>query len=396
MGQICVGVDTGKSRHQAAAYDVEGATWVGQLSFAVGRTGFDQFSAFLRGLAPTPGEVLVGLEATGHYHLTLAEYLTNAGYQVVLLDPYRAAQFRRSEGHKAKTDRIDARALARFLTLQPARTVIHPDTQLVALRELTRFRADLVRDRSSALNRLRATLDLAFPELLSVFRLLGKPTVLTLLLSHPTAAAVAAADRGELLAVVRGTSHAHLGERSVDALVAAAETSVALCHGQAALGLKVQALARQVLALNAEVAAVEQSIEQEFNQLGFTARQFPVGTAVSLAALIAEAGNVRRFPTAKQFVAHFGWCPVDVQSGHYQRAHPRLSRAGNRYIRRLIWMLAVSAVRYPGLYRTYLDRRTAVGKNKMHSLVAIGRKLLSTVYAILKTGRPFDPAYAPG
>jgi len=57
-------------------------------------------------------------------------------------------------------------------------------------------------------------------------------------------------------------------------------------------------------------------------------------------------------------------------------------------------MLAVSAVRYPGLYRTYLDRRTADGKNKMHSLVAIGRKLLSTVYAILKTGRPFDPAYA--
>jgi transposase len=104
---------------------------------------------------------------------------------------------------------------------------------------------------------------------------------------------------------------------------------------------------------------------------------------------------VRRFPTAKQFVAHFGWCPVDVQSGQYQRAHPRLSRAGNRYIRRLIWMLAVSAIRYPGRYRDYLDRRTNERKNKMHSLVAIGRKLLSTIYAILKTGRPFDPAYSP-
>ena len=93
-------------------------------------------------------------------------------------------------------------------------------------------------------------------------------------------------------------------------------------------------------------------------------------------------------------MAHFGWCPADVQGGQYQRSHPRLSRAGNRYVRRLIWMLAVAAVRYPGPYRAYLDRRTAAGKSKMHSLVAIGRKLLSTVYAILKTGRPFDCSYA--
>jgi hypothetical protein len=44
------------------------------------------------------------------------------------------------------------------------------------------------------LNRLRGVLDLVFPELLGIFRLLGKPTVLTVLLSYPTAAALAAAD----------------------------------------------------------------------------------------------------------------------------------------------------------------------------------------------------------
>jgi transposase len=219
--------------------------------------------------------------------------------------------------------------------------------------------------------------------------------VLTLLLRYPTATAVAAADRDELLDLVRHMSHAHLGERCVDALVAAARTSVALRQGQSALAVKVQTLARHVLALNDEIAELEQAIEREFAQLGYTPDHFPIGTAVSLATLIAEAGNVRRFPSAKQFVAHFGWCPADSQSGQYQRAHPRLSRAGNRHIRRLIWMLAVTAVRYPGVYRTYLDRRTADGKNKMHSLVAIGRKLLSTIYAILKTGRPFDPAYSP-
>ena len=104
---------------------------------------------------------------------------------------------------------------------------------------------------------------------------------------------------------------------------------------------------------------------------------------------------MRRFPTAKHFLAHFGWCPRDTQSGQYRAAHPRLSKAGNRHVRRLIWMLAVSAVRHPGPYRAYFDERTAMGKNKMHSLVTIGRKLLATTYAILNTGRPYDRAYDP-
>ena len=58
-------------------------------------------------------------------------------------------------------------------------------------------------------------------------------------------------------------------------------------------------------------------------------------------------------------------------------------------------MLALAAVRWPGPYRAYRDRRTAAGKHKMHTLVAIGRKLLTAVYAILKTGRPYDVAYGP-
>ena len=119
----------------------------------------------------------------------------------------------------------------------------------------------------------------------------------------------------------------------------------------------------------------------------------PIGGAVSLGTILAEVGDIRRYASAKQFLAHFGWCPADTQSGQYRDAHPTLSRAGNRFVRRVIWMLAIMAVRHPGPYRTYFGRRTAAGKNKMDTLVAIGRKLLTTIYAILKTGRPYDPLY---
>ena len=124
---------------------------------------------------------------------------------------------------------------------------------------------------------------------------------------------------------------------------------------------------------------------------------FPAGRPLSLATLLAEAGDVQRYPSAKQFLAHFGWCPIDRQSGAYQDPHPRLSKAGNQYVRRLIWMLGVHCVsqRGPAPYRLYFLRRTAAGKNKMDTLVAVGRKLLTTIYAILKTGQAYDPAYQP-
>jgi hypothetical protein len=48
---------------------------------------------------------------------------------------------------------------------------------------------------------------------------------------------------------------------------------------------------------------------------------------------------------------------------------------------------------YNAASRTYFDQRTTAGKNKMNTRVAIGRKLLCTILAILRTGRPYDPAY---
>jgi transposase len=323
----------------------------------------------------------------------LVAFLRQYGYAVVLLNPYRAAQFRRAEGKKAKTDRIDARSLARFLAIQRSGSAPCADGRLMGLRELTRFRAELLGDRTSAVHRLRGTLDLAFPELLGIMKSLRSATLLRLLAAFPTAAAVARADRDELVGLLCRASQGRVGEAQAAAILSAARTSVAVRQGEAVLALKVRALVRQVVALEQEIAELEAAITREFLDRGFRVERCPCGTPLSLASLIAEAGDVRRFPTAKQFLAHFGRCPADDQRGRYQNPHPRLSKAGNRYVRRLVWMRAIFAVGRPSPDRAYVERRTAAGKRKMHTLVAIGRKLLATVYAILESGQPLDPAH---
>ena len=66
-----------------------------------------------------------------------------------------------------------------------------------------------------------------------------------------------------------------------------------------------------------------------------------------------------------------------------------MSHAGNRYVRRVLCMLAIMVVNNVPEYHEYLQRCTAAGKKKMHTIVAVGRKILSAIYAVLKTGRPY-------
>lgn len=68
-----------------------------------------------------------------------------------------------------------------------------------------------------------------------------------------------------------------------------------------------------------------------------------------------------------------------------------MSHQGNRFVRRILWMLSVSAVRWVPEYRDYYRQRIAAGKNKMKTIVAIGRKLLSAIFSVLRNGRAYDP-----
>ena len=136
-------------------------------------------------------------------------------------------------------------------------------------------------------------------------------------------------------------------------------------------------LAQGIISINAQLQRVEVAIEELFHRLHYDRMDFPVGGIQSLASILAEIDNIHRFPTLKQFLSHFGWCPQTFQTGGFRQEHPRMSHAGNRYVRRMVWMLAIMAVKTVPAYRDYFHRRTAAGKKKMNTIVAVGRKLLS-------------------
>jgi transposase len=96
------------------------------------------------------------------------------------------------------------------------------------------------------------------------------------------------------------------------------------------------------------------------------------------ARLLAEVGEVTRFPDKAHFASWDGTAPIDASSGDQVRH--RLSRAGNRQINRVLHIMAVVQLRNPTEGRAYYDRKVAAGKTPMEAMRALKRRLSDIVY----------------
>lgn len=100
------------------------------------------------------------------------------------------------------------------------------------------------------------------------------------------------------------------------------------------------------------------------------------------------------FRNAEQVAAFLGLVPVEHQSGSSVQKRPRLARNGDAKTRAVLYMAAVSAIRYNPHVKAVYDRLLARGKSKMSALGAAMRKLVHLCYGVLKTRQPYQANYA--
>ena len=103
--------------------------------------------------------------------------------------------------------------------------------------------------------------------------------------------------------------------------------------------------------------------------------------------------DVSRFAQASQLAAYAGLIPTEHSSGTSVHKKPRLSKVGNRHLRTLFFMPALSAHRFNPIIARLRTRLTERGKPKMSVIAAVMRKLLHLDYGVLKTRKPFDPNF---
>lgn len=161
-----------------------------------------------------------------------------------------------------------------------------------------------------------------------------------------------------------------------------------------------QSLLRIIEQLEAEIAQLEQEIQQhidsyphlaEQQQLLITIKGIGKGTA---ALLMAEMYDLAEYSSARAAAADAGLTPSHHESGSSVRRKVKVSKMGKTSIRGGLYWPAITAIRFNPIIKRFAQRLAKKGKAKKVIITAAMRKLLHIAYGVLKNKTPFDPNYA--
>ena len=382
-----VGIDVGAETHTIAVVDEEAHVLEPPTAVSEDAAGY----ARLRAVVGPPGDVLIALEATGHYWQNLVAFLLAEGCPVALLNPLRMHHFAGEDLPRAKTDAIDALAIARFAAQKRPVGSRLPDPATQELRELVRFRDRVSQELGDRVRQLHRVVDLGFPEFTRHVRTLDSSLATAILARYPTAAAFRTVS-ARALANLRYDGRHAVGRTLARELLAAAAVSVGRHHGPV-YQQEVRCLCEDITTLRRRLRALGADIERtlhdhEVGQLLTTIDGIGPQTA---ARLVAELGDPAEFRDAAALAAYVGVVPATHHSGKRRPLRAPLAPLGHARLRAALWMPTLVAVqRNPWLHAFYQGLR-ARGKLPKVALIAAMRKLLAAVYSVAKHRRPFIP-----
>jgi transposase len=296
----------------------------------------------------------------------------------------------------AKSDAKDAAIIADQARMRRDLQPLRPGDEItVELRILTARRADLVADRTRAINRLRAQLLEYFPALERAFDYSNSKAALILLTGYQTPDALRRAGAARLVAWLQKRK-----ARNADAVAAAAIEAAHAQHtvlpGQDLAADMVARVAQEVINLDTEIASTETMIEERFRRhrhaeiiLSMPGFGFILGAEF----LAATGGDMSAFDSADRLAGICGLAPVPRDSG---RISGNLKRP-RRYHRRLLrtcYLAAQSAARTDPASRAYYDRKRAEGKHHRQAILALARRRLNVLWAMLRDHMPYETSTA--
>jgi transposase len=262
--------------------------------------------------------------------------LLASGEQVLDVPARLAARARVfGTGLGRKTDATDAHAIVMVALRDKGLREVTADPELTVLRMLCDRRDKLSRARNQALNRLhRLFLDL----------IPGRAPVKK-----------SASQYQALLATVRSRDLAGQTRRRM-----AAEELEDLHR-----------LDSKLKAMKAELKAAVQASGSHLMDI------YGIGPA-GAARILADVGDIARFPNRNHFASWTGTAPIDASSGQHIRH--RLSRAGNRRLNHVLYIAGIVQLRHDTAGRTYYRRKLAAGKTPMEAVRCLRRRLSDAVY----------------
>ena len=390
---IYAGVDIAKVDHVIGAVDETGAEAARPMKFKNSEAGFERCIAWLESVAESEDDVFVGMEATGHYWKACFAYLTAAGYRVCVVNPMQVHAMRKLKSLSGvKNDRIDSWLIAETLRQGDYDETRLATDEVQALKQLTRYHQGLKQELAAVKTQAICVLDAYFPEYAALFSDMFGAASLKVLAECPTPSEVARKRASSIAKLLSEGSRGRLGDAKAAEVKAAAKSSVGIRLGEEAASFQIRTMVSQVEFLNATIAKVEKEVASLLARVEPDITTIPGVSTTTGAQIAAEIGDVKRFRNAASIVKYAGLNSGVDESGKYSAEGVPITKHGSPYLRRSLWLAANRARQYDPRLKEYYDKLRRKGKPHRVAVTAVARKLCHVVYAVMRDGKPYDPA----
>jgi transposase len=386
MDKAWVGVDAGKEFHWAHVLDASGRELLSR------RVGNDEAELLklIDDVLSLAQELIWALDQPGGGAALLLALLWERNQRVFYVPGLTVDRARDAYRGESKTDARDAHVIADQARMRPDLGELElGEEELAELQLLLARRRDLVTDQGRTITRLREALLSLFPALERALDLNSKGP-LTLLTHYQTPTHLKRAGHKRIASYLRNRGVKGSNKLGQKALSVARSQSVSLPAQEVASRI-VAELAKDILGLKECIESIDEEIRQRF----FAPPEarilisLPGMGPILGAEFLVCVGDVSAFESADRLAAYAGLVPAARDSGKRVGNDKRM-RGGNKILKRVFYQSAFSSLRSTPESRAFYDRKRAEGKRHTQALIALARRRVNVLWAMLRDGTTFE------
>lgn len=355
---------------------------------------FQNLISFLNSF-PNPHNSIIAMESTSTYYLPLLNFLYSNNFNANVINPSKIYNFSKISLNPTKTDKIDAKTIANFLSFFPIQNqpnTIFSDTALFQFKILSRQYESVNSITQKVKTEIKRILAITFPEFPKNINPFTNSS-LNILINFPSASAI------KENAITFLSNFNHLVNKkakfSPQQIIDYANHSIGINTNAFDEILKCQI--KILIFLNKIKKELKEEIERKVEQINHPDINIittikGIGK-VSACQFLAEIGDLRRFDNKKKVVSYIGTDPVIKQSGKY-KGEWHISKKGNRHARRIVYLMATNVILYEEKFRKYYERLRGRGKTHKEAVIAVGNKIVHHIYSMVIHNRPYLQNYS--
>lgn len=394
---IYVGIDIASTKHECFITNEHGEVFSNSFTIENNIDGFNLLRESIKSFSKQTNDsnISIGLESTGHYSQNILMHLIKYDYAVYYINPLFIEGFKKGKTiRKTKTDKLDCQLIASYLQqniedLEPFKPT---DAIYDELKNLTRHRSFLVSERSKVKVNLKRLVTIVFPEYINVFSSLYNDTSLAILHRFPLPSQISKLEAKDINEYVKKKfPHCRIDYNKFEQIIELAKQTIG--SKLSSYSFEIKSLINMINAFTDEIEIIENQIDKIVAKIDTNIFSIPGISNISGASLLGEIGTISKFNKADQLVAYAGYDPTIYESGKYTSSSGKMAKRGSKYLRTMIWHIALVLSNCDEKYHLYYLKKKSEGLHHNKILGHIGKKFIRLLYSILKNNSKYQKSY---